>query len=324
MATGIVSIAAHLLGMEVPAKALFWLNMVFYVPLVILLSLRAFWFPASLAEDVTVRGTQLFTIVPGTCVLGNQFATIAGSPAIGHALWIAGTVLWLALIYIFFTGAIIMEGKKAPLGKGIDGGWLIFVVGTESVALLGTITAHPGQGHLLLFAFSMYLAGGMLYLFIMAIIFYRLLFLPISPEELRPAYWINKGAIAITSLTGATLIEDAPKWWFLGEILPFLKGLAFFFWAFATWWIPILVALNAWRHLYKRVPMDYDPAYWSMVFPLGMYTASTFMLGEAAGLPLLQDISGVFIYIALIAWVFTFIGLFRRVALRFFPGKSPT
>jgi tellurite resistance protein TehA-like permease len=33
--------------------------------------------------------------------------------------------------------------------------------------------------------------------------------------------------------------------------------------------------------MYKRFALTYDPQYWGMVFPLGMYTGSTFQLAKA-------------------------------------------
>jgi tellurite resistance protein TehA-like permease len=50
-----------------------------------------------------------------------------------------------------------------------------------------------------------------------------------------------------------------------------------------------------------------------MVFPLGMYTASTFQLSKALNLDFLLVIPRVFIGIALVAWLATFVGLIRRV-----------
>jgi hypothetical protein len=40
--------------------------------------------------------------------------------------------------------------------------------------------------------------------------------------------------------------------------MPFVKGFSLFFWAIATWWIPMLVVLGIWRYLICRVPFAYD------------------------------------------------------------------
>ena len=44
-------------------------------------------------------------------------------------------------------------------------------------------------------------------------------------------------------------------------------------WADATWWIPLLLMLTFWRYAIGAVRLHYRLEYWSMVFPLGMYSA---------------------------------------------------
>ena len=117
------------------------------------------------------------------------------------------------------------------------------------------------------------------------------------------------GAVAITTLAGARLIIAAPGWPLLNEVVPFLKGFTLFFWAAATWWIPLLLALGFWRHVYKRFPLKYDPQYWGMVFPFGMYTVCTFQLANAIDFSQLLVIPRYFIYLALAGWTAVSLGL---------------
>jgi tellurite resistance protein TehA-like permease len=105
------------------------------------------------------------------------------------------------------------------------------------------------------------------------------------------------------------LIAAAPSSALVRELLPFVKGLTLMFWATATWWIPMLVILGAWRHVYRRFPLRYDPLYWGAVFPLGMYTACTLRLAQAMDAPFLLVIPQVFIWIALAAWTAALAGL---------------
>jgi tellurite resistance protein TehA-like permease len=85
------------------------------------------------------------------------------------------------------------------------------------------------------------------------------------------------------------------------------------FWVTATWWIPVLLALGAWRHLVKRVPLTYEHGYWAAVFPLGMYTVCTQNLIRVFHLPFLSPIPAVFVWVALAAWGLTFAGLARSL-----------
>ncbi len=47
---------------------------------------------------------------------------------------------------------------------------------------------------------------------------------------MTPPYWINMGAVAITTLAGANILinGNAP---FLVDLIPFIKGFTIFFWA---------------------------------------------------------------------------------------------
>src|SRR6185436_5478047 len=69
MATGIVSIASHLLGLTLIGQALFWLNMLFYAVLCVLTVMRCIRFPKRIQADLLHHGRSVgfFTTVAGTC-----------------------------------------------------------------------------------------------------------------------------------------------------------------------------------------------------------------------------------------------------------------
>ncbi len=324
MATGIISLASHFLGIPVIPISFFYLNLFFYAVLWIITIARIILFRNDVARDLTdhARGPGFFTIIAGTCIVGSQFAILFQNLDIARSLWYLGIVLWTIVTYIFFT-AVTVHDPKPSFETGLNGGWLITVVGTQSIAVLGSlIITEPADNKILFFSLCMFLLGCMLYLFIIGLIFYRWTFFKMTPQQLTPPYWINMGALAITTLAGSRLMLASDKYNLLIDILPFIKGFTLFFWSTATWWIPLLILLGVWRHGIQKIPLQYDPQYWGMVFPFGMYTACTIQLSRAIGEPFLMIIPKGFIYAALFSWVVTFVGMILSVTKGLFGQKA--
>lgn len=312
MATGIVSIGLFLWEYHWLAWLFLYLNIFFYALLWAILILRVIKYPAIVWNDLhhPARGVTFLTLVAGNNVLGSQIAIIMGNTHLALICWIAGLVLYALLLYTFFLVNILKEPKPS-LEQSINGAWLLIVVSTESVAVLGAIIANSSSAHWLIAFISlcMYMTGGMFYFVLIGLILYRWLFFSMEARTITPPYWINMGAVAIITLAGSRLVMYARSHEILKEWAGFLQAFTMFFWAFAGWWIPLLFLMFAYRHFIARVSLQYDPQYWSMVFPLGMYGVCTFMYAAITPFAFIKPISALFVILALITWVIVFIGL---------------
>lgn len=318
MATGALSISSYLLGLHTIAKILVAVNAVAYVVLWLLTIIRLLYYPAHFFSDLTShsKGAGYFTLIAGTSMLGSQLIVVWQHHMISFYLFIFAILLWFIIMYTFFT-AVTIQKNKPNIAEGINGAWLIAAVATQSISILGTLLAPFTGGDLqrvlIFYTLAMYLLGCMLYLNIMTLIFYRLTFIELKFKALTPPYWINMGAVAITTLAGSTLLLNTDKWAMLERIDMFLKGFTLLFWIAGTWWIPLLFILGIWRHVIHRYPLSYDPQYWGMVFPLAMYTAGTYQLAKALDLSFLKVIPQIMVFIAMAVWLIVFVGLIYHI-----------
>ena len=76
--------------------------------------------------------------------------------------------------------------------------------------MLGTYIAAslPRPDIVIFVCVALHLLGVMLYIMVIVLVFDRWMFFELPPEMLSPSYWINAGALAITTLAGVRLIAS--------------------------------------------------------------------------------------------------------------------
>lgn len=344
MATGIVSIAFEAMAFYGIAKALFILNLVFYLILCIVLIARiAFFLPNLITDFLTLpRAWPFLTFVVGTNTVGTQLLIFQQAEGLATLLWLIALIAWLACIYFIVLNLVSLPRK--PIHEIVNGATLLVVVSTVSVALLAIRLLHaaampPGSAYLAAGAF--WVLGFILYLIIVPLVAYCLFFRRLEPEDWDAPYWICMGAAAIITLAGAEFVIRLP-------LMPAWEGIrettlwiTIFSWVIGTLWIPYQLIMDIrkftrvgiagptpvwikafpWSRLaFGRQHHVYDPPSWSRVFPMGMYAACTLSLSKAAGLASLAVIPQYWAWFALLTWALTSIGALRTIVGPFSSG----
>lgn len=324
MATGIISNALSFTKHPALSDALFAVNVVAYPWLIILTALRLvrFW-PAAWRDLTDPRLVfSFFTIVAGTDVFGVGIHQ-RGFTTLALLMWVFALSAWLVLIYFSFS--VLTFLNTAHRANVVHGGWLIAIVGTESLVILGALIA-PALGNLAPSTFVLihilWGVGLALYGIFITLFAYRIFFHDIGPDDITPLLWVVMGAAAISTNAGSTLILTDSGVPYLNSMRSFIDGVTLLMWAWGTWWIPLLMILGIWKHGVRRVPLAYSPMFWSLVFPLGMYAAASGRLSLAADFAPLHAISMAMVWIALAAWATTALGLGRAARRSFREFRS--
>ncbi len=307
MATGIISNAFFFTGRFGLSQAFFAINLLAFPVILIATVTRLFRHASAILKDLLDPRLvfSFFTIVAACDVFGMQ-CDLRGYAFAATALWLFAFGSWLFLLYFSF--AVLTFLNTARDANVVHGGWLIAIVGTQSLVLLGVRVAQhlssfePG---IILLAHMLWGIGLALYAIFITLFSYRIFFFKLAPEDLSPLLWVVMGAAAISANAGTSLILSKPYMMFLAEMKPFIDGITIMIWAWGTWWIPLLMLFGIWKHFICRVPLEYTPALWSLVFPLGMYSVATFRFSLATQFPLLQGLGSGFAWIAAVAWLLT-------------------
>jgi tellurite resistance protein TehA-like permease len=308
MATGIVSVGCRLLGYPALAEVLLVAAVAGFIILLAAYVTRAVRFPRHFASALRAPSSAIayFTVVAGTNVLATAL--------LAHGLWlvslilgVAAFLLWLVLTYGLFS-LIVLAGHR-PLLREITGVWLIWVVGTQSVAVLATALAPQlpwlmGQDMLGVVSVLFWSVGIVLYLILVVIIFMRLFLIETTPGEMGPAYWILMGATAISvrAAAGILTLSTTTPTPLLTEVHSFVAGAAVVLWSFGSWFIPALVLFGLWRYFVRHFSWSYEPKLWSVVFPLGMYAVASVTLGRALDFEFMRQLATVWVWFGVAAW----------------------
>lgn len=315
MATGMLAIALDWIGFPRLSDGMFGLTVLSWCVLAGLSSARLWRFPHAVKIDLLNirRVFAFFTLVAATDILGILLAQ-HGQPLLALIAWGIAFSVWSVLLYLSFSVLTFLTHENSV--NVVHGDWLTSIVATQSLVLLGSVIA-PQLGEYTRYMWVeihlLWLLGLVLYAIFVTLFCYRIFFLSFKPEDTSPLMWVIMGAAAAGANAGTSLLVAPINMPFLIALRPFIDGMAMLLWSWATWWIPLLVIFGIWKHLIRRFPLRYEPALWSMVFPLAMYAVASFRLGLASDFPPLQDIARLMVWVTFAIWCAVMVGLLKKL-----------
>lgn len=318
MSSGIIALGFQILGFQSLASGMRTVALAAWVVLVLLSLARLFRFASAVRIDLLNPRMvfSYFTLVAATNIVGLLLHGM-GHVGLAMACWAMAFLVWCALLYLAFSVLTFLTHEHNV--NIVHGGWLIAIVGTQSLVLLGArIAPDLGAyaGYMMVEVHMLWGLGLVFYGIFVTLFCYRIFFLTLKPQDVTPLLWVVMGAAAISVNAGTSLITEDPRLPFLAAQRPFIDGVTLMLWAWATWWIPMLFIFGFWKHAVNRLPLRYEPVLWSLVFPLGMYAVASARLGLAADFPPLHWIAQGMIWIAFGVWLLVLGGLVWRRGVR--------
>jgi tellurite resistance protein TehA-like permease len=315
MATGIISVGLHYLELQKISDLFSLVAIVSWLVLIALCLWRVIRFPRAVMIDLTSPRMvfSYFTLVASTDIVGLLMFD-HGYHNLAIACWFLAFISWCLLLYLAFSVLTFLSNENNV--NIMHGGWLITIVGTQSLVLLGAKIAPlfgKFEHYMMLEIHMLWGLGVCLYGIFVTLFCYRIFFLKLKPEQTSPLLWVVMGAAAISVNAGSSLLELKNLAPFLMVQRPFVDGVTLMLWSWATWWIPLLFLFGVWKHIANRIPLKYEPAIWSMVFPLGMYTVASLRMGQLAEFPPMVWIAQIMMALALFAWLCSFLGLLKHM-----------
>ncbi len=289
MSSGIVSIDLYRDHQPVVAAAMFCLAAGAWLLLAVAAGVRLLHEPHRAAREA--GSPAALTSVAGSAVLGTAFA-VYGYRAAAAALLALTGLAWALLLR-----PVLRNWTTPTVGVSF-----VLSVATQGLAVLGaTLAVSYRAGWLLIGALALLIAGLACYAFVAARFDLRQLVTGLGDQ------WVAGGALAISALACGKVVQAAQALGYFTAAHAALIAAAVVLWCLAMVWLLPLVAGEV-----VRPRLGYDMRRWATVFPLGMYAACSFAIGQATGLAAISEFARVWTWVAFAVTVVVLGGLLRR------------
>lgn len=254
--------------------------------------------------DVTLR---LFTFVAACAVLDSR---LVSHPIVVRILGGIACASWLTLTVLT---VLNMAGQRlAALRDRVHGAWELASVGTSGLAIVAAQAAqHTGDRWWLWVAAPIWVTALAIYALMTWLILWRAVVERQDRDGFEPDTWILMGGVAIATLAGDYIHQLAT-----GVLADGVRMVTVVTWALATAWIPPLIYFSLHRINRRPEVLALTGAWWTLVFPLGMYSVATDAMAAELHVRPMQTVSLVFFWNALAAWLIVAVAGLLRVQRR--------
>ncbi len=229
-------------------------------------------------------------------------------------LLIYGTALIFALTvylpYHFFSNMNVSLSQ-------LHGGWFITPVAT--ILVTDAVLLYPLNEVNIIISLVFFGIGSMLFLLILAVLFFRLLSHDLPPAELAPTNYIMLAPIGIL-IVDVIQISGSIGQYYGSDLTTLAMALGVILWGFGLWaaLVNLLMIVK-----YARKGMRFHIGWWSYVFPTAAFTLAS--LDLSFHMPLFGSISAVLYVILVFVTVLVAAGsLFKIFRTRpRIPAKAP-
>ena len=249
----------------------------------------------------------LFTFPAACTVLANRMSS---HPVVLVVLGATAGLAWLGLAVITVRN---LSGRRlVTLRNQVHGAWLLSSVATSGLAIatakLATETAH----HFWLVVAAVFWGVALaLYVAMTSLMVWRTAAERLDRDGFEPDTWILMGSLAIAVVAGHH-IQQQVRYGFGGGI----HVVTVVAWIVATCWIPPLIYWGLYRVEQRPKIVTFTGAWWTLVFPLGMYSAATHVVSSEIDARPLQTVALVFFWNALSVWLIVVVAGILRIPRR--------
>lgn len=290
MASGVLSLCFGMTGPQWLSDALLTISAVAWIFLIISFAAGPVFDPVRWTREADVP--PALTLVAGTAVLGSR-TLMLGREVLAQGLLITAVLLWLVLL-----PSVLRHWQTPTVGSSF-----LVCVSTQALAVLAAQVARRTG--------DIWLGFPAAAAFVLGLALYAVVLLRFDLRQLirgRGDQWVMGGALAISSLAGAVLLDTVSTGgsiWSAAQ--PVLRTITqVLWWTAVAAYLPLATSEARWPRVH------YDIKRWSTAFPVGMLALTGLSLSSLIHDQQLHDNGSALSWLAMAVWLTVATAALRR------------